>query len=98
MLRVNCISNGLVSLALLRRRRRPHMPLRHDLYLQEKLGHHFSAVQWGVTQVCEFCNSVMWLMEAGLMCKGTSVTGCAVRCHNGNVSITFLLCAKNGFE
>uniref|UniRef100_H2YUM7 Myosin motor domain-containing protein n=1 Tax=Ciona savignyi TaxID=51511 RepID=H2YUM7_CIOSA len=42
----------------------------------EKLGHHFTGVQWGITQVCEFCNNVMWLMEAGLMCKI-----CKFACH-----------------
>uniref|UniRef100_H2YUM9 Myosin motor domain-containing protein n=1 Tax=Ciona savignyi TaxID=51511 RepID=H2YUM9_CIOSA len=41
-----------------------------------KLGHHFTGVQWGITQVCEFCNNVMWLMEAGLMCKI-----CKFACH-----------------
>nr|CAB3264163.1 unconventional myosin-IXa [Phallusia mammillata] len=35
----------------------------------DKLGHHFQPVQWGVTQVCEACNSVMWLMESGMVCK-----------------------------
>nr|XP_018671672.1 unconventional myosin-IXa isoform X2 [Ciona intestinalis] len=42
----------------------------------EKLGHSFAGVQWGITQVCEFCGNTMWLMEAGLVCKI-----CKFACH-----------------
>jgi len=34
------------------------------------MGHRFTSVEWGITQVCEFCGGTMWLMESGLVCKG----------------------------
>ncbi|CAK8688169.1 unnamed protein product [Clavelina lepadiformis] len=41
-----------------------------------RLGHRFTPVKWGITQVCEFCDSTMSLMEAGFMCQT-----CKFACH-----------------
>ncbi|XP_048577592.1 unconventional myosin-IXAa [Nematostella vectensis] len=55
--------------------------------------HKFSVTQFSIPTFCEHCNSLIWVLEKGMVCQDCRFT-CHKKCHTKST----LLCSKNTFK